>query len=417
MSHIELLAPAGNLAKAKTAILYGANAVYIGGQEFSLRSRASNFSIDQIAELCAFAHEHNTHVHVTVNIIPHPGDFTGLDEYLHALNDAGIDAIISASPAIITRALHMEGRRFEVHVSTQRSILNAAAVRLWKEQGADRVVLGRETPMESIEEICAQDIVPIEAFIHGGMCISFSGRCVLSNHMTDRDANRGGCAQSCRWKYELFADGEEPVSDSATPYSMSSRDLQASRWIERMIRAGVASLKIEGRMKSDYYLAVVVGAYRRLIDRIESGQSADEDFLQEIAQELSRAENRPAGPGFYNGLPDENVQLYRKHDESVTQEYIGYVLEDPKDGEGWLTVQVKNHFEAGQPVELFGPGIAPYPGVIETIEDANGLPKNVCSHPMEVVRIKWDGPAKTGCMIRKQRSVKAGGEPTPPKGV
>lgn len=401
MEHVELLAPAGNLSKAKTAILYGANAVYIGGQSFSLRSRASNFSLDQIAELCTFAHEHHSKVHVTVNIIPHPDDLQGLDDYLRALNDAGIDAIISASPTIITHALHMDGRQFEVHISTQRSILNSAAVRFWKRQGVERVVLGRETNLDSIEAICAQDIMPIEVFIHGGMCISYSGRCVLSNHMTDRDANRGGCAQSCRWKYELFDEQNEKISRDETPYSMSSRDLQAAKYIERLIHAGVASLKIEGRMKSDYYLAVVVGAYRRLIDAIESGQTITQEFLAEISAELARAENRPAGPGFYNGLPDQNVQLYRRHDESVTQEYIGYVLEEPRDG--WMNIQVKNHFEAGTPVELFGPGIAPYPQTIEEIQTLDGLPKSVCSHPMEIVRIRWNQPARPGSMIRKQR--------------
>lgn len=264
---IELLAPAGNLEKAKTAILYGADAVYVGGQSFSLRSRASNFSIEEIAELCRFAHVHGAKVHVTVNIIPHPDDFAGLEDWLRALDQAGIDAIISASPSIVQKALAME-RHFEVHVSTQRSILNAEAVRFWKNLGADRIVLGRETSVASIEEICAENIAPIEAFIHGGMCISFSGRCVLSNHMTSRDANRGGCAQSCRWKYTL-RDGENLLEKPDQPFSMSSRDLQAAVWIERMMHAGVASLKIEGRMKSDYYLAVIVGAYRRLIDHIE----------------------------------------------------------------------------------------------------------------------------------------------------
>lgn len=403
MSAIELLAPAGNLEKAKTAIRYGANAVYIGGQSFSLRSRASNFDLDQIHELCQFAHEHDAKVHVTVNMIPHPSDFDGLEDYLQALDHAGIDAIISASPAIITRALKMEVRHFEVHVSTQRSILNSEAVRFWTDLGVDRVVLGRETPMSAIEEICGQHINDIEAFIHGGMCISFSGRCVLSNHMTNRDANRGGCAQSCRWKYTL-RDGEHSISDPDRPFSMSSRDLQAADQIEKMMHAGVTSIKIEGRMKSDYYLAVVVGAYRRLIDHIEQYGHADDEFLTTICAELSRAENRPTGPGFYHGLPDENVQLYRKHDETVTQEYIGLVLDaNPKDREGMIQVQVKNHFEKGTPVELFGPHIAPYPAIIQTIFTEENEEKSVCNHPMEIVYIPWQGDVVAGSMIRKQR--------------
>lgn len=396
---IELLAPAGNLTKAKTAILYGADAVYIGGQQFSLRSRASNFSLEQMKELCEFAHAHGSHVHVTVNMIPHPDDFEGLEAYLRALDEAGIDAIISASPGILSTALAME-RHFEVHVSTQRSVLNESAVRFWKNKGADRVVLGRECDMEAISAITAQNIVPIEAFIHGGMCVSFSGRCVLSNHMTDRDANRGGCAQSCRWKYELI-DGDNVLSDPALPFSMSSRDLQAASQIEAMIKAGVASLKIEGRMKSDYYLAVVVGAYRRLIDEIESKGSVSPAFLKEIEAELARAENRPAFAGFYGGLPDEHGHLYRPHAEQVTQEYLGDVLKEPE--EGWMRIQVKNKFECGVEVELIGPGIAPYPAVIEEIRDLDGQALEVCANPMAIVEVRWAGPAVPGAMIRRQR--------------
>lgn len=410
MSGIELLAPAGNLEKAKTAIRYGANAVYIGGQEFSLRSRASNFDLAQIGELCQFAHEHEAKVHVTVNMIPHPSDFDGLEAYLQALDEAGIDAIISASPAILTTALNMADRHFEVHVSTQRSILNAEAVRFWTKLGVDRVVLGRETGMEAIEKICSEQINDIEVFIHGGMCISFSGRCVLSNHMTNRDANRGGCAQSCRWKYTL-RDEEKSITDPQRPFSMSSRDLQAADQIERMMHAGVTSLKIEGRMKSDYYLAVVVGAYRRLIDHIDQHGHADAEFVEEICAELARAKNRPTGPGFYHGLPDEQVQLYRKHDETVTQEYIGLVLDaQPKGMPGYIQVQVKNHFEKHALVELFGPGIAPYKGTIDQILNLEKEELDVCNHPMEIVYLPWSKPAVAGSMIRKQRPAKAATE-------
>ena len=398
---VELLAPAGNLEKAKTAINYGADAVYIGGQEFSLRSRASNFSIDQIHELCEYAHAKGSKVHVTVNIIPHPSGFEGLEHYLQALDEAGIDAIISASPSIITRA-KKGNYHFEVHVSTQRSILNEEAVRFWKKQGADRVVLGRETPIDAIEKICAKDISDIEVFIHGGMCISYSGRCVLSNHMTNRDANRGGCAQSCRWKYELD-DASGMIGNPEIPFSMSSRDLQSAYHVAQLIRAGVVSLKIEGRMKSDYYLAVVVGAYRRLIDAIEAHpeKQVDEAFLQEIAAEIARAENRPTGPGFYEGLPNQNVQLYTRHDEHVTQEYIALVDEVLDDGR--LKVIVKNHFEDGTPVELFGPSLAPYKTTLCGITDEEGNPLSVCPHPMQTVILNWKGPAKAGAMIRKQR--------------
>lgn len=399
MNKIELLAPAGNLEKAKTAILYGADAVYIGGQQFSLRSRASNFSLEQIKELCDFAKEHGAKVHVTINILPHPSDLEGIKDYLLALDEAGIDAIIAASPTILKLAKSLPVS-FECHVSTQHSTTNPMAAQFWKEQGMDRVVLSRECSLPEIAEACRQDILPVEVFIHGGMCISYSGRCVLSNHMTNRDANRGGCAQSCRWKYTLY-DGDEAISDPDTMFSMSSRDLQAADQIEKMIHAGVASLKIEGRMKSDYYLAVVVGAYRRLIDEIEKNGTVSDEFVAKIVRELNRAENRPTGPGFYHGLPDENVQLYRKHDETVTQEYIGLVLEPDKPG--YLKVQVKNHFATNTPAELFGPGIAPYPYTITEILDQEGNVLEVCNHPMDIVYLKWEGPSIAGSMIRKQR--------------
>jgi putative protease len=400
-NNVELLAPAGNLEKAKTAILYGANAVYIGGQQFSLRSRASNFSLEDIQELCIFAHGHNAAVHVTVNIIPHPDDLDHLKEYLQALDDAGVDAIIAASAAIIQTAKSINPS-FEIHLSTQHSTINASAVKFWKKQGVDRVVLGREANLEQIASICKENILPIEVFIHGGMCISYSGRCVLSNHMTNRDANRGGCAQSCRWKYDVF-DGDQIISDQDIPFSMSSRDLQSVPFLKDLIEAGAISFKIEGRMKSAYYLATVVSSYRRLIDEIftskEQGKKVDPAFIERIQKEIAKAENRPTGPGFYAGLPKGNVQLYRKHDEQVTQEYIAQVLEVLEDG--WLKVQVKNRFFKGDSTEIFGPDLLPAESRIEEIENMEGESLDVCPHPMEIVKIKMPGAAQVHAMIRK----------------
>ena len=349
MQKIELLAPAGNLEKAKIAILYGADAVYVGGKQFSLRSRASNFSLDEIRELVDFANEHHAHVHVTVNMLPHPEDLEGLDAYLLALNDAGVHAIIVASPAIMMRAKQL-GCKYEVHVSTQHSSTNSGAVRFWKQKGMNRVVLARECTMEQIEAITKQNILPIEVFIHGGMCISYSGRCVLSNHMTLRDANRGGCAQSCRWKYHLM-DGDEELSNPDNLFSMSSKDLQAVEQIEKFIEWGVTSLKIEGRMKSSYYLATVVSAYRRLIDLIYENGHITSKEIEDIKREIEKAENRPTGPGFYKGIPDHTVQLYRDHDETVTQEYVAFVMDYDKDSQ-IATLQVKNKFEPNQDLEI-----------------------------------------------------------------
>lgn len=400
MEKIELLAPAGNLEKAKIAILYGADAVYCGGKQFSLRSRASNFDIEDIAELVQFANEHGSKVHVTVNMLPHESDLKGIEEYLMDLDRVGVHAIIVASPSIMMLAKKLNCK-FEVHVSTQHSSTNSSAVRFWKEKGMDRVVLGRECEINQIEEICAKKILPIEIFIHGGMCISYSGRCVLSNHMTLRDANRGGCAQSCRWKYH-FMDNDEELSQPDNLYSMSSKDLQAVDYIEDMIHMGVASLKIEGRMKSAYYLATVVSSYRYLIDSIYENGYAKKEVLAYVKKEIAKAENRMTGPGFYNGIPNCDVQLYQDHDETVTQEYIAYVLDFDEETK-MATLQVKNHFVPNTEIEIFGPHILSTRVQMKDVFDANNQKLDVCNKPMEIVTTKWEGPIEKFAMIRKIR--------------
>lgn len=406
MNKIELLAPAGNLEKAKIAILYGADAVYIGGKQFSLRSRASNFSLEEMKELVDFANERGAHVHVTVNMLPHEEDLHGLDDYLLALDQIGVHAIIVCSPAIMMKAKEL-GCHYEVHISTQHSSTNSNAVAFWKEKSMDRVVLGRECQMDQIEAICKKNILPIEVFIHGGMCISFSGRCVLSNHMTLRDANRGGCAQSCRWKYHLM-DSDHELSDPNNLFSMSSKDLQAVDQIEAFIKMGVASLKIEGRMKSAYYLATVVSSYRTLIDRIyEKGYASQED-LAYAKREIAKAENRPTGPGFYQGLPGYKVQLYQDHDETVTQEYVAIVLDYDASSQ-IATLQVKNHFLPNQTLEIFGPNISSTLVEVKEIYDENDIPLAVCKQPMQIVKTKWEGPIEKNAMIRKIRVVSKDG--------
>lgn len=402
MKKIELLAPAGNLEKAKIAILYGADAVYIGGKQFSLRSRASNFSIDEISELVQFANEHESHVHVTVNMLPHEEDLQGIEEYLLALDKVGVHAIIVASPSIMMLAKQLNCS-FEVHVSTQHSSTNSSSVKFWKEKGMDRVVLARECQMDEIRSICEKDILPIEVFIHGGMCISFSGRCVLSNHMTLRDANRGGCAQSCRWKYHLM-DNDTELSDPSNLFSMSSKDLQAVDYVEDFIKMNVASLKIEGRMKSAYYLATVVSSYRTLIDHIYEHGSASKEVLSNVKKEIAKAENRPTGPGFYNGLPNYKVQLYQDHDETVTQEYVAIVLDyDPNCKIAKL--QVKNNFKPNQKLEIFGPNIQSTIVSVGDIFDEENNILEVCNKPMQIVYTKWQGPIEKDAMIRKLRIV------------
>ena len=295
MKKIELLAPAGDLQRAKIAIRYGANAVYLGGKRFSLRSRASNFDIPDIKAACDFAKEYGAHIHVTINMIPHNEDIDGIEEYLMQLEEIGVTAVIVASAYIIKIAKKV-APKLEVHLSTQLSSLNSETINIYKEWGVDRVVLGREVSIDDIYKIGQVAALPIETFIHGGMCSNFSGRCTLSNRMTLRDANRGGCAQSCRWKYYLIDNGEK-VTDDEVLLSMSSKDLMAHRYVEDMIKANVASLKIEGRMKSEYYIAQVVKTYRKLIDEVYEKGKITEDRLDYYAKEFSKAENRPTADG------------------------------------------------------------------------------------------------------------------------
>ena len=270
----ELLAPAGNLEKLKIAVHYGADAVFIGGQEFGLRSNAGNFSIEEMKEGVEFANQYGAKIYVTTNIFAHNENMAGLDEYLKDIESAGVTGIIVADPLIIETCKKV-APKLEIHLSTQQSLSNWKAVQFWKEEGLDRVVLARETSGDEIREMKEKVDIEIETFIHGAMCIAYSGRCTLSNHMTARDSNRGGCCQSCRWDYDLYAetkDGEKPLFESGdAPFAMSPKDLKLVQSIPRMIEMGIDSLKIEGRMKSIHYIATVVSVYRKVIDAYCAG--------------------------------------------------------------------------------------------------------------------------------------------------
>ena len=398
MDKIELLAPAGDLKRLKIALMYGADAVYTGGQQFSLRSRASNFSLQDIQEGASFARSLGKKVHVTLNLLPHEEDLTGLKEYVLALAGAGVHAVIVASPAIACYVKQI-APTLEVHISTQHSTTNASAIRFWKQQGMDRVVLARECTLEQIKATCAHACLPVEVFIHGGMCISFSGRCVLSNHMTNRDANRGGCAQSCRWKYAIYA-GDQPIHDSNDLFSMSSKDLQAVRFIPDLIDAKVASLKIEGRMKSAYYIATVVHAYRMLIDEYMETHSLSEERIAFYEEEIAKAENRPTGPGFYLGQPTPQDQLYGINGAGVTQEYIADVIAYDEENKTAL-LQVRNHFYPHIDAEVFGPHSASTRMRIEEVYDMEGKCLEVLNQPMQYVKIRSERPLEPHAMIRK----------------
>ena len=274
--NIELLATAGSLEKLKIAILYGANAVYIGGKKFSLRARANNFTLENIKEACEFANEHNAKIYVTMNVIPHEEDFEGLEEYLKYLEEVGVSAIITSSMHIIQTCLKV-APKLEVHLSTQLSSINSYSCKVYQELGIKRVVLGREVSLNEMQLIKNNTDISLEVFIHGGMCTSISGKCMLSNHMVNRDANRGGCAHSCRWNYDLY-NGDNKINNDSY-FHMGSKDLCAIRAIKQMMEIGVDSLKIEGRMKSDYYIATIVRTYRKLIDIIIKDEQINYEYF------------------------------------------------------------------------------------------------------------------------------------------
>lgn len=397
---IELLAPAGDLERLKMAVRYGADAVYLGGKRFSLRSRASNFTLEDIAEGVRFADQAGAHVHVTVNMIPHHEDFEGLDEYLQALEAIGVKAVIVASPTILMRVKKV-APKLEVHLSTQMSSTNSLAAAYYQRMGADRVVLARESTMDQISAICAHSAVPIETFIHGGMCVNYSGRCTLSNAMTQRDANRGGCAQSCRWRYHLYQQ-ETEISDPELLFSMGSKDLMAPQYVEAMMRSSVASLKIEGRMKSAYYIAVVVRAYRRLIDAIAADPNADHSSaVAEAVKELSRAENRPACNGFLGGIPQAGDHLYDNNASRVTHDFVAQVLAyDPKRRR--VQVEVRNHFAEGEVLEAFGPHQNNCDLTALHVCDEEENPVKTANRPMQKLWIDCPFPLKPYDLIRRK---------------
>ena len=381
MSKYELLAPAGDLEKLKIAILYGADAVFIGGLKFSLRSRASNFTIEDIKEGCDFAHKHNAKIHVTCNIVMHNLDTEGIIDYLKELENAGVDCIIASSLYILEMV--KKHTKMEAHVSTQASTTNEEAVSFYESLGMDRCVLSRELSLDEIEMIKKKSNIDLEVFIHGGMCVSYSGRCMLSNNMTNRDANRGGCAHSCRWCYDLVSDGKvlNPLGDY---FAMSSKDLCAITAIPRLMDIGVNSFKIEGRMKSLHYIATVVNSYRKIIDEYEKNHKV-EDFDYYINQ-ISKAENRLTSTGFLFNEPTVEQELYDLNLSVPTKDFIGIVkgYED-----GMLIVEVRNYFLPNTTIEVFTPNET-FDLKIGNIYDLDGNIKESCNHPLEIV--KFEGP-------------------------
>lgn len=398
MNKVELLAPAGNLEKAKIALLYGSDAVYVGGKEFSLRARASNFTKEDLEELSRFAHNLGKKVYVTCNIIPHDEDFKGLEPYLTYLNQIGIDAIITSSLAIMVTAKKTTPK-LEVHVSTQMSITNSKAIQFWQSIGVTRVVLAREVSLEEMKKIKYNTQMELEVFIHGGMCASYSGRCTLSNYMTMRDANRGGCAHSCRWNYKCSY-GKKSLTQEDEYLNMGSKDLMAIDYLPKLLSLGVSSLKIEGRMKSTYYIATVVRTYRMLIDEMYEHGCIQKESLEEAKKEIAKAENRLTSCGFLGGMVTPKEQLYDVRNEEPTKEYVGYVLDYDSDKEVAL-IEQRNYFKIGDTLEFFGPKLKNTNYVVEQMKDAlTGETLEVARHPLQQIQMKVPFPLHRHDMVR-----------------
>lgn len=399
----ELLAPAGNLEKLKIAVLYGADAVYIGGREYGLRSNADNFSFEEMKEGVKFAKKHGAKVYVTTNIYAHNENIPGLEEYLKGLQEAGVSGIIVADPLIIETCRRV-APNIEVHLSTQQSLTNWKAVQFWKEEGLERVVLARETSAEEIRKIKEKVDIEIETFIHGAMCIAYSGRCTLSNHMTARDSNRGGCCQSCRWDYDLYELNKEqeiPLFDQEdAPFTMSPKDLNLVKSIPKMIELGIDSLKIEGRMKSIHYVATVVTVYRKIID----AYCADpENFVirQEWLDELDKCANRDTAPAFFEGVPQYKEQMFGNHSKKTKFDFVGRVLNYDEQTK-IVTLQQRNFFKNGDEVEFFGPDIDNFTQTIEQIWDEDGNELDAARHPLQIVKFKVDKPIYRNDMMRRE---------------
>lgn len=407
MNRPELLAPAGDLEKLKMAIIYGADAVFLGGEAFGLRASSKNFSIDQIKEGLEFAHSRGRKVYVTLNIIPHNEDLEGLPEYVKTLDEIGVDAVIVADPGVIT-VVKENAPNLEIHLSTQANTTNYLSANFWYKMGVKRIVLARELSMNEIKEIMAK-IPPeleIEAFIHGAMCISYSGRCLLSNYMVGRDANRGECAQSCRWKYNLVEEkrpGEYyPIyEDEQGTFIMNSKDLCMIEHIPELIDSGISSFKIEGRMKSPYYVATVVRAYRMAIDEYLANP-ANYQFNPKWLEEVKKASHRDHTTGFYFGKPSGNEQLYTSSSYIRTYDFLGVVLDYNSDT-GIATVEQRNRIFVGDNIEVFGPNKEHFNQIIEKMWDKDNNEISVAPHAQQIIKIKMDKPVEAWDILRKPR--------------
>lgn len=394
MQKIELLAPAGDLERLKVAIDYGADAVYLGGPILGLRANAKNFTYVEIKEGCIYAHERKKKVYVTVNIVLHNKEANLVEESLKQLEKCGVDAIIVSDPAVISIA--KKNTNLEIHLSTQQSTLNIEACRFWKKQGVSRIVLGREVSKEDILEIRKNVDIEIECFVHGAMCAGLSGRCVLSNYLTNRDANRGGCSQICRWDFDL-RDKDLNLIKGENNFTFCSKDLSMLTVLPVMIKCGISSLKIEGRMRSIYYVATIVNIYRKAIDEYYENECIKN--IEEKIKIVRRCANRDSIVQFFNGVNDYTCGYYNGRFEESNQDFLGVVLEY-NNKTNVAVIEQRNYFKKGDIVDIFGPKHETYTIKIDDIFDENNNIIDVVRHPRQVISMVIDKNIKSGDIIR-----------------
>lgn len=370
----EVLSPAGDLERLKWALMYGADAVYIGGYNYSLRANANNFSIQDITEGVAFAHSLGKKVYVTVNILFHNEDLEGLTNYLTTLSDIGVDAFIVSDLAVIKRIRELNLKP-EIHISTQESSVNKFAVKFWESVGATRVVLARECSKEDILDIKNNTDAELEVFIHGAMCTSYSGRCVLSNYVTKRDSNRGGCSQVCRFIFK---------TKKYDDFQIASKDLSMIDHIPELVDMGVSSLKIEGRMRSMYYIATVVNTYKNVVTLYKEGKLTSE-LMEYYKRVLNRLSNRENKSQFFTGDVNVSDQYYTGRKEVSNQDFLGVVLDYT---DNVMKIEQRNNFKVGDTIEVFGPNTIATKIKVDSIINEENESISVANHPQEVLYVK-----------------------------
>lgn len=407
MEKIELLAPAGDLEKLKMAIVYGADAVYLGGESFGLRKASKNFSIEDIEEGIKFAHKRDKKVYITLNIVPHDEDMEGLEDYLLDLKKIGADALIVSDPGMFS-VVKRTVPDMDIHISTQASVTNYETMMFWYGLGVRRIVLARELTFKEIEDITSKipEDLEIEAFVHGAMCMSYSGRCLISNYMTGRDANRGDCVHACRFKYNLVEETRPgqyfPVfEDEGGTFIMNSKDLCMIEHIPQLVKSGIKSFKIEGRVKSSYYVATIIRAYRMAID--EYYKTEDKYvFDKKYKDEIEKTSFRAFTTGFYFGKPSNEAQVYETSSYIRKYDFVGIVL-DYDEKTKIASVEQRNRMFVGDTIEVFGPNKEHFTQEIEKMWDEKGKPIEVAPHAQQKVRIEMKQPVKAMDMLRKER--------------